>query len=295
MRGTALRRFPTLPWCTSCTASAPHRYFGSTAAAEKKLPFPAGFEAVGVVAAVAPGVQGLAVGQPVASMTYGGFSDWAVVEGKHVFPVPRATPEMVGLMTSGLTASIALEQAGLVSAQGGGGDGGGGRDSKKEYGWLGVGGEAAEPQPGFSTDPFPSCPALKLPWVAAQGANGAGDGGGGRHRPAGGPAGAAGGVPRRGDLQRWRQGSAAEVRCAVHSMEALPTSAAEVQHSGLTPTCRNPPQLSPPAPVPAPAPAPAPSLLPMQVAGLRPRNQLSPGRRQGGAAAGVPGGRGPRV
>ncbi|KAL4437515.1 hypothetical protein ABPG77_003496 [Micractinium sp. CCAP 211/92] len=92
------------------------RYFGSTKAAEKRLPFEAGFEAVGVVAAAAPGVA-LPVGQPVATMTYGGFAEWAVVSAKHVFPLPQATPEMVALMTSGLTASIALEQAGLRKGQ----------------------------------------------------------------------------------------------------------------------------------------------------------------------------------
>jgi len=54
------------------------------------------------------------VGQPVTTMTYGGFADWAVVAAKHAFAVPAVTPEMVALMTSGLTASIALEQAGLV-------------------------------------------------------------------------------------------------------------------------------------------------------------------------------------
>ncbi|KAL4452074.1 hypothetical protein ABPG75_007736 [Micractinium tetrahymenae] len=92
------------------------RYFGSKAAAEKRLPFEAGFEAVGVVAAAAPGVV-LPVGQPVATMTYGGFAEWAVVSAKHVFPLPQATPEMVALMTSGLTASIALDQAGLRKGQ----------------------------------------------------------------------------------------------------------------------------------------------------------------------------------
>lgn len=92
------------------------RYFGSKAAAEKRLPFEAGFEAVGVVAAAAPDVA-LPVGQPVATMTYGGFAEWAVVSAKHVFPLPQASPDMVALMTSGLTASIALEQAGLRKGQ----------------------------------------------------------------------------------------------------------------------------------------------------------------------------------
>ena len=34
------------------------RYFGSTAEAERRLPFDAGFEAVGVVAALGPEVEG---------------------------------------------------------------------------------------------------------------------------------------------------------------------------------------------------------------------------------------------
>ena len=34
------------------------RYFGNTAEAERRLPFDAGFEAVGVVAAVGPEVEG---------------------------------------------------------------------------------------------------------------------------------------------------------------------------------------------------------------------------------------------
>jgi NADPH:quinone reductase-like Zn-dependent oxidoreductase len=34
------------------------RYFGGGVAAEKKLPFDAGFESVGVVAALGPGVSG---------------------------------------------------------------------------------------------------------------------------------------------------------------------------------------------------------------------------------------------
>ena len=57
-----------------CCASLGCRYFGSTKVAEAKLPFEAGFEAVGVVAAVAPDVQGIVAGQPVATMTYGGFA-----------------------------------------------------------------------------------------------------------------------------------------------------------------------------------------------------------------------------
>lgn len=44
-------------FCHLLPATAAGRYFGSTQAAQAKLPFPAGFEAVGVVAAAAPDVQ----------------------------------------------------------------------------------------------------------------------------------------------------------------------------------------------------------------------------------------------
>lgn len=88
----------------------------------------AGFEAAGLIAAVGPEVSSLAVGHSVATMQFGGFSEYAVVSEKNCFRVGSATPEMVALLTSGLTASIALEQAArvqpgetvLVTAAGGG-------------------------------------------------------------------------------------------------------------------------------------------------------------------------------
>ena len=59
-----------------------------------------------MVAAVGPGVAGLSVGQPVATVTYGGFSDYAVAKAAHVLPISEATPAAVAMLTSGLTASI---------------------------------------------------------------------------------------------------------------------------------------------------------------------------------------------
>jgi NADPH:quinone reductase-like Zn-dependent oxidoreductase len=96
------------------------RYFGGARKAAELLPFDAGFESVGVVAALGPGVAEahpeLAPGQPVATTTYGGFSEYAVAPAKLVVPVPEASPAAVALLTSGLTASIAMEQLGGVSA-----------------------------------------------------------------------------------------------------------------------------------------------------------------------------------
>lgn len=100
LRPCAMLRTPVWPLMPASRATAHsslslRRYFGSTAAAEAKLPFPAGFEAVGVVSAAADDVRTLAEGQPCATMDYGGFAEWAVVAAKHVFPLPEATPEMV--------------------------------------------------------------------------------------------------------------------------------------------------------------------------------------------------------
>lgn len=96
------------------------RYFGSPKKAKALLPFDAGFESVGVVAALGPGVESshpeLNIGTPVATTTYGGFSEYSVSPVSVVVPIPEASPEAVALLTSGLTASIALEQLGDIFA-----------------------------------------------------------------------------------------------------------------------------------------------------------------------------------
>nr|GEW72580.1 ARP protein [Tanacetum cinerariifolium] len=75
-------------------------YFsGSKEEISSRLPFDAGFEGVGLVAAVGDGVKNLKVGTP------------AAVPAKHILPVARPDPEVVAMLTSGLTASIALEKS----------------------------------------------------------------------------------------------------------------------------------------------------------------------------------------
>ena len=124
-------------------------YHASAAEARAALPFVAGFESVGVVVRAAPGCgalgschkahsgrtalcepakrpsltdmrktsaapcAGLQEGQPVATLTYGGFSEYAEAKSRACTPIPRASPEAVAFLTSGLTASIALEEGGL--------------------------------------------------------------------------------------------------------------------------------------------------------------------------------------
>lgn len=47
----------------------------------------------------------------MAEMAYGAFSEWGVVQAKHALPVPVVAPQIVALLTSGLTASIGALQA----------------------------------------------------------------------------------------------------------------------------------------------------------------------------------------
>lgn len=72
------------------------------------LPMDAGFEATGVV--MASSVPHLKVGAKVAYLHYGGFSEYLEIHNKFCLSVYECSPQIVGLLTSGLTASIALEQ-----------------------------------------------------------------------------------------------------------------------------------------------------------------------------------------
>ncbi|KAL0908656.1 hypothetical protein M5K25_023161 [Dendrobium thyrsiflorum] len=92
------------------------RYFsGNTKEVAKRLPFDAGFEAVGLIAAVGKHVD-LRVGTPVALLTFGSYAEFTEVPAKHLLPVPRPDAEVVSMLTSGLTASIALEKAGKLTS-----------------------------------------------------------------------------------------------------------------------------------------------------------------------------------
>ncbi|PAA50216.1 hypothetical protein BOX15_Mlig020157g3, partial [Macrostomum lignano] len=82
-----------------------------------KPPILLGFEGVGRVVQVGPGVgDGLKVGQPVAYLADGSFSEYQCLSAGSVFPVPSIRPEFVSLLVSGLTAELALEKVGQPSA-----------------------------------------------------------------------------------------------------------------------------------------------------------------------------------
>ena len=86
------------------------RYFGRSA--RSKLPFGAGFESVGYVSAAGPEAMaaGVRVGHLVSTMEYGAFSTHGVVDARTLLPCRSLAPESVALLTSGLTAKLALEQ-----------------------------------------------------------------------------------------------------------------------------------------------------------------------------------------
>lgn len=93
------------------------RYFGGNDKdLTSRLPFDAGFEAVGIIAAVGDSVKDLEVGSPAAIMTFGSYAEFTMVPSKHILPVPSPDPEVVAMLTSGLTASIALEKAGQMES-----------------------------------------------------------------------------------------------------------------------------------------------------------------------------------
>ncbi|KAL2927588.1 Prostaglandin reductase-3 [Bienertia sinuspersici] len=75
------------------------------------LPFDAGFEAVGIIAAVGDSVDALKIGTAAAVMTFGSYAEFMIVPSKYILPVARPDPEVVAMLTSGLTASIALDKA----------------------------------------------------------------------------------------------------------------------------------------------------------------------------------------
>ncbi|KAK9044328.1 hypothetical protein V6N11_072638 [Hibiscus sabdariffa] len=93
------------------------RYFlGNKKDISSLLPFDAGFEAVGIIAAVGDSVSNLEVGTPAAIMVYGGYAEFMAVPSKHILPIGRPDPEVVAMLTSGLTASIALEKVGQMES-----------------------------------------------------------------------------------------------------------------------------------------------------------------------------------
>ncbi|KAI9249717.1 hypothetical protein BDA99DRAFT_418371, partial [Phascolomyces articulosus] len=81
-----------------------------------KPPFDVGFEALGQIVQVGSGVPKEAVGSFVLVSQYGAFAEYLKVSYKAVIPVPSSRIELLSLLTSGLTSSIALEETGRMKS-----------------------------------------------------------------------------------------------------------------------------------------------------------------------------------
>ncbi|KAJ3104958.1 Prostaglandin reductase 3 [Phlyctochytrium planicorne] len=77
-------------------------------------PFDCGFESLGEIVAVGAKVRHLKLGQPVTAMSNGAFTEFQVLPNQVVIPVPSTRPEILALLVSGLTASLALEIQGQL-------------------------------------------------------------------------------------------------------------------------------------------------------------------------------------
>ncbi|XP_072171706.1 prostaglandin reductase-3-like [Diadema setosum] len=77
-----------------------------------KPPFGAGMESVGEIVKVGSDVKKFKVGQSIAAMNFGAFSEYAVLPESFAIPIPAAKPEFITLMVSGMTADISLSEVG---------------------------------------------------------------------------------------------------------------------------------------------------------------------------------------
>ena len=74
-------------------------------------PAETGVEAVGVIEACGPGVADFRPGDAVATMVVGtAYRDWNLCRADDAIPVPAASPEVLALIPSGVSALVALEQ-----------------------------------------------------------------------------------------------------------------------------------------------------------------------------------------
>jgi NADPH-dependent curcumin reductase CurA len=78
-----------------------------------KPPYDMGIEAVGTVVAVGAGVAGLREGDAVATKKLGtGYREYQRAEAARVIPVREASPEVLTLLPTGVSAMVGLEQVG---------------------------------------------------------------------------------------------------------------------------------------------------------------------------------------
>lgn len=87
---------------------------GAFTANKSKGEYSLGAEGAGVVAAVGPGVTSLSVGQAVACNGAAAFPEYGLTQAHMCTPVQQATPEVVALTLSGVTAAASLHHTAKV-------------------------------------------------------------------------------------------------------------------------------------------------------------------------------------
>jgi len=80
-----------------------------------KPPMYPGFESVGQIVAHAPDLKSVKLGSAVAVMQYGAFAEYQMVPVKSTIPLPNVQKEILALMATGLTSSLALEHMGRMT------------------------------------------------------------------------------------------------------------------------------------------------------------------------------------
>ncbi len=80
-------------------------------------PFDLGVEAIGKVIAIGDNVQDFQIGDAVITTARGGgYREYQVIDANLAFKVPEATPELLTLMPTGVSALVALEQVGEMKS-----------------------------------------------------------------------------------------------------------------------------------------------------------------------------------
>jgi len=81
-------------------------------------PIDLGVEAVGIVEVIGNKVSDFAVGDAVlTTQRGGGYREYQAIDAALAYKIPKATPEVLSLMPTGVSALVALEQVGAMSSQ----------------------------------------------------------------------------------------------------------------------------------------------------------------------------------